>query len=386
MMAVIPDNAQHIGRRSEQQDSFGFSDLEQTVFVQHGGALGMVADGMGGLEGGRKMSQLASRLMIEAYSEKDPAESIPEALRRALHTANRAVLEGARQLGREGDAGTTLAAAVVHENSLYWISVGDSRIYLYRNATLTQLTVDHGYARHLARKVAAGEISEATAATHPERHAITSFLGLDILEEIDQSRKPFPLQPEDRVLICSDGLYGALSESEIIRTLGERATGAARALIDAALSKGYRNQDNVTAALLDCPPVGTSFGATDVQGPRPGRRSPRIAERLAGWPVRVAAALLLALALGGVVALTVDPPLLSHLGILGAQASETARGVVVKAKLLLQKASTSEPDSLREAPARNKDTIADAVQDTTREPAAGPSAPPETPAFSNDAP
>jgi protein phosphatase len=318
--------------------------------------------------------------MIGTYSKKEPTESIPRALRRALHAANRSVLERAQQLRLDGEAGTTLAAAVVHENSLYWISVGDSRIYLYRGGALTQLTVDHDYARHLARKVVEGEMSEMSAERHPERHAITSFLGLDTLEEIDQSLKAFPLHPGDRILICTDGLYGVLADSEIARILGEHATGAAQALVDAVLSEGYGNQDNVTVALLDyASPAASSSSANSIRELQAGRKFPSMPRWFTRWPVRVAAALLLALAVGATAMLARDQTSLARLGNVGRQVSQYAEGVIATAKQRLQRGNTPDQPNTAgkgatpEVPAPEKgDTVSGTAQDTTPLPGAMP--------------
>jgi PPM family protein phosphatase len=302
-MKIAPDNAQHIGARKEQQDAFGFSDLEQSALTRKIGALSVVADGMGGMEQGQEMSRLACRTMIETYTQQPDGESIPDALSHALDAANRRVLERARQLGLLGETGTTLSAAVIHDDGLHWTSVGDSRIYLYRDGMLTQLTLDHGYARHLDQKVAAGEISPQAAAEDPKRHAITSFLGLDALEEIDRTVRPFPLQPGDRILLCTDGLHGVLTDEEIGEILESHPSGAAQALIDAALAKRRKNQDNVTATLFDYLPNGapaqptsriTSVPATLF---RRNRRGVRVKHLLGG-------ALLLMVLLGAGIAVT----------------------------------------------------------------------------------
>jgi serine/threonine protein phosphatase PrpC len=254
-MRAIPDNAQDMGARTEQQDAFGFSHLGQSSRIEHGGQLAVVADGMGGLAEGRAISQLACRVMIDTYATKGPTESIPDALRRAADAAQAAVMERARQLNVDGQAGTTVAAAAVHDGSLYWISVGDTRVYLCRDGELTQLTVDHAYVRQLEQKVLAGELSEAAADAHPERRALTSFLGVEKLTDVDRNVRPFPLRAGDRVLICTDGLHGTLSEREMADILDQEGTGVAQTLVDAAIAKQRPAQDNATAALLDCPPL-----------------------------------------------------------------------------------------------------------------------------------
>src|SRR5580658_6798016 len=105
-------NSQHIGARQQQQDSFGFSDPSDKAFVRHGGFLGIVADGMGGLTNGQEASLAAVRSFLAAYQAKTSTESVVDALSRSLLEANRAVLEIAKN-GSSSEAGTTLVAAVV---------------------------------------------------------------------------------------------------------------------------------------------------------------------------------------------------------------------------------------------------------------------------------
>ncbi|MFL6414852.1 MAG: PP2C family protein-serine/threonine phosphatase, partial [Bryobacteraceae bacterium] len=168
-MKFLPGNAQHIGARSEQQDSFGFSDPSNAAFVAHAGVAAVVADGMGGLANGKAASQTASKTFLQAYESKVSSETIPDALLRSLQVANNAVLALARQI--EG-VGTTLAAAVTSEQGLFWISVGDSRVYLLREDAIQCVTTDHIYARDLDKQVARGQTTRLVAESHPERASL----------------------------------------------------------------------------------------------------------------------------------------------------------------------------------------------------------------------
>lgn len=253
-MQIIPGNAQHIGSRKEQQDDFGFSDLDNVTFVNHGGVLAVIADGMGGLARGREASLIAKQAMLQEYDRKSEKKTIPQALIRALSVANAAVVEMARLSGLEGHTGSTLTAAVIKDDELYWVSVGDSRIYLYRRGEMTQLTTDHDYARQLAQEAALGNISPEEAATHPQRQALTSYLGLQFLSEIDRNEEPVILEAGDRILLCSDGLYKTIPEAEMVKVLDRDPQHGAEGLIEATLARGKTNQDNVTVAILACEP------------------------------------------------------------------------------------------------------------------------------------
>ncbi|HEX2954295.1 MAG TPA: protein phosphatase 2C domain-containing protein [Bacillota bacterium] len=247
---IIPGNAQHIGSREEQQDAFGFSDLQNTEAIEANGALAVLADGMGGLEKGSEASNLAVRTALAEYSVKPADEPISNALQRVMHIANQAVYEMARQRERVGSIGTTMLMAVIFQGQLYYASAGDSRIYLYRNGRLWQLTTDHVYAYELARMVNNSQISQEEAEGHPDRNALTSYLGLASLTAIDQNLNPLSLQPGDKVMLCSDGLYNVLSAEKMEKALQMDAPLAAETLIQKALTEGYHQQDNMTVAIL----------------------------------------------------------------------------------------------------------------------------------------
>lgn len=249
---IVPGNAQHIGARQEQQDAFGFSDFDDAALVRRFGTYAVLADGMGGLAMGRETSNLAVRAMLAELAAVPNGEPIPEALQRSVHRTNAAVYQLAIENGMEWNIGTTLLTAVIREGGLYWVSVGDSRIYLYRAGSLSQLTTDHVYARKLIEKVKQGAMSRAEAEQHPERHTLTSYLGIAEVQEIDQNMRAYPLRPGDCIMLCSDGLYGSVGEGEMIQCLehGEDPQRAAELLVQAALSKGRTNQDNVTVAIL----------------------------------------------------------------------------------------------------------------------------------------
>jgi len=249
-MIMVPGNAQAVGDRQEQQDAFGFTDKDDNAFVAHGGVLAVVADGMGGMAMGRQASQCAVATVLKAYAEKSPEETIPDALTRVLQVANTEVVNLAEEAHLEGNVGTTVVAAVIHQGQLYWGSVGDSRLYLVHQGTLKQLTTDHSYARELAQAVSDGTLSQEEAEHHPERHNLTSFLGLHPLETLDVHTTPLPLQVADRVLLCSDGLYGTLGEAEMSATLAGDPHQAAENLIHRALSKHKVRQDNLTAVIM----------------------------------------------------------------------------------------------------------------------------------------
>lgn len=239
-MKLIPSNGINIGQRAEQQDDFGFSDPLAESFVAHAGVLAVVVDGMGGVTHGAESARAAKAAFLQAYEAKSPVETVPQALERALHEANAAVLAIGRRYGDRKSVGATLTAAVVWRDQLTWISVGDSALFLLRNGVLQRLSTPH-------------EISDPQ-----QGEFVSSFLGLEPLTQIDRPASEVRLQTGDRVLVCTDGLFKSLPEPQITRTLGSSPPGQAGAdLVDATIALGTQGQDNVTALVLSCEPDGT---------------------------------------------------------------------------------------------------------------------------------
>jgi protein phosphatase len=242
--------AQNIGTREEQQDFFGFSQFENDDFVLHGGSLGIVCDGMGGLQNGKEAARCAVGAFLEAYAAKDPAESIPDALYRAVHFANDRVLAMARRLGQEENCGSTLVAAALHNKSLYWISVGDSHIYLCRGRVLELLNEEHTCANKLQIAVRQCLISEEDAAAHPDREALTSYIGIPRLTEISSGSQEGNIFSGNGVFLCSDGLSKVLTSEEMTDVFDPSPNQWAERLVENALNKKKIHQDNITVILM----------------------------------------------------------------------------------------------------------------------------------------
>jgi len=204
------------------------------------GPLFMVADGVGGAAAG----EIASTMCAEAFAEIDLIRrNGPQALRDAIGTANRRIFD--RASGDPGLAGmgTTVTAALVDlSGRIDLANVGDSRAYLLRDDSLQRISEDHSV---VAELVAAGQITEAEAAVHPQRNVITRVLGSEPTVQVDLfSIEP---QPDDLLLLCSDGLTDMVSEDEVASVMadGGSCEQLVRRLIRSALAGG--GEDNVTA-------------------------------------------------------------------------------------------------------------------------------------------
>ena len=157
-------------------------------------------------------------------------------------------------LGPEGlrKSGSTLVLALLREGKLHFLTVGDSRVCLWRRGTLYQLNREHIYRNELALRAVNGELSLAAALGDEKGGALTSFVGMGALKGVDLPAAPLPLAPGDRVVLMSDGVYNALSREELNEALNAPPEKAARALESAIAGKGFSDQDNYTAVILAC--------------------------------------------------------------------------------------------------------------------------------------
>lgn len=246
-LRVRVDNAQSIGQRGEQQDAFAITSLEDKDILQKHGVMAVVADGMGGLDLGTRAANTAAVQFMRSYLTGDGAGEEP--LRRALDAANEAVC---RLMDNQnvGKVGTTLAAAVLHENGMWFVSVGDSHIYLHRNDKLYQLNRDHNYYSELLKQVEAGQISLEEARRHPERAHLTSYLGQNPLAMVDANVQPVPLRAGDKIVLCTDGLFKTLPAQRVQGILSQNRQDAAQALLAAVEQAQKPHQDNATVVVL----------------------------------------------------------------------------------------------------------------------------------------
>lgn len=251
-MRIRPGNAQHIGSRDEQQDSFAFSHIEDEVLVSRAGVMAVVADGMGGLVMGKEASDCTVKKFLSLHETAQMGTPSSEILQKAVESANNYVLDMAQNAGVAGDVGSTLAAVIIKDSKLYWISVGDSRIYIYRKGELVQLTTDQNYATELLQSVANGRMSMEEAQSHPDRAALTNFIGNQEIKPADYNRHAFPIYDGDWIILCSDGLFGTLTDDEVRKELYGSPHDSCERLIKKVVSRNKPYQDNITVVILAC--------------------------------------------------------------------------------------------------------------------------------------
>ena len=233
-------------QRENNEDSFGYWEPNDDASFATLGRLAIVADGMGGHEGGQIASHLAVETFTKAYAganDSDPQQR----LLTALKNAHRRIQQHAKQDSHLSSMGTTCTALALVDRRLYFVHVGDSRLYLLREGKLQQLSRDHTLLDRLLEK---GLVRPDQAHDHPQKHVLTSALGIPGDElEIDVPGEPLPLLRGDILMICTDGLWGQIESGEIEQALASQSPGdACRSLVQLAKDRG--GPDNITLQTL----------------------------------------------------------------------------------------------------------------------------------------
>jgi serine/threonine protein phosphatase PrpC len=243
----------------------------------------IVADGMGGHRGGDVASRIAVETM-ERLEDEDRA-SLAEHVR----GANRAVWQRAGEDQRLSGMGTTLTAVRIDGDHLTLAHVGDSRAYLLRDGTLSKLTTDHTL---VERMLKAGEITPAEAEVHPHKNVMTRALGTE--EDVEVDEEGVSLEDGDRLLLCSDGLTGMVTEDQIqaILEASPEPQNAAERLVRAANRAG--GVDNISVVVLSAHTEDGDGGPA-----RRGRAGPRRLDRrtVGRWALRIGIPILVLLVL-----------------------------------------------------------------------------------------
>ena len=246
---LSPDNValrSIVGSRANQEDSADFCRINQ-------GICAVLCDGMGGIRGGETASSECVRIMLETSDTVQHCDEgiLPAVLQRQAIKADQYIASLQDMEERRLQCGTTLLYAVIRKDSMYFVSAGDSHIYMIRNDTIQLLTEEHNYLADLMLKVENGEMEYEDAVSHPKREALTSYIGIGNLPKLHVLSVPIPLQEGDYIMLCSDGLYRALSDNDILQIIAVNPTAetAADALIQAVKERNLPKQDNTTLIL-----------------------------------------------------------------------------------------------------------------------------------------
>lgn len=239
------DSAQisFIGHRQDNQD-------RAEVLFGDDSLLAIVADGMGGHARGDLAAETAVASLINSFRalRQDPLPS-DEFFKRAIGLAHEDVLALGAGMRPEIRPGTIVVSALITGNELRWAHIGDSRAYLVRSGRVVARTQDQSVVGSL---LAAGEITQAQALIHPERHMVQYCLGVDEETPPIPISDPLQLEEGDIILLCTDGLWSQLGEAYIMEKLSEAEDlqTALQALGEDAVRGGYPQSDNVTAVAL----------------------------------------------------------------------------------------------------------------------------------------
>lgn len=198
------------GPRPYNQDRLAYSYSKDALLM-------VIADGMGGHRHGEIAAQLAVKLLTDAFQKAaQPELSNPSRfLNEKILDIHEAIDDFRKTNGLPESPRTTITAAVVQREHLYTAHVGDSRLYHFRNRELLYRTEDHSVVQMLLRK---GQISKHDIPNHPDRHKIYNCLGGTSAPQVDLSQKR-QLKDGDTILLCTDGLWTAMSDSEIMQAL-----------------------------------------------------------------------------------------------------------------------------------------------------------------------
>lgn len=241
---VICGYSSIIGERKNQQDAcFAENDPKNAC------AIGIVCDGMGGLEGGAIASNAAIDYVVKAMRDIGEDE-INENLEMIAEDADEIIAELTDDEGNRIRAGTTLAAALIKGRRLHWVSVGDSKIYILKNGALQCVTDQHNYKFMADRRK---NQRNFTFDPNVRQDALVSYIGAGRLPYIDISPDNVVLDDRDMILICSDGLYNSLPEAQIRAIMmkeNQTVSSIAHKLTDEVSAKKLKGQDNATAVVM----------------------------------------------------------------------------------------------------------------------------------------
>jgi serine/threonine protein phosphatase PrpC len=230
--------------RENNEDFVGFWQPEALEVKRIRGAVAVLADGVGGMQMGEVASRLAVETAIKIFREAPGEPSPQQILTQMFNEANRAVYDRGMENQGKYRMATTLAAVVLRNNEIVVGNVGDSRVYLVRKATIKQLSTDHTYTG-MQQKF--GLISEQEAKTSENRSILTRSVGNEMAIRVDvESATAFR---GDKVVLCSDGLYAYVVDSEIAEIVSRQSPAqACRQLVALAEQRG--TTDNLSVQVL----------------------------------------------------------------------------------------------------------------------------------------
>jgi formylglycine-generating enzyme required for sulfatase activity/serine/threonine protein phosphatase PrpC len=237
------------GARDYQEDAFMVNQLGE---AENGDICSLIimADGMGGHAAGNVASNMVVATFNKSFQSKFPTSAIAEALTDALNLSNDQIRSSVKETPALQGMGCTMVSAYLQDDKLYWVSVGDSHLYLVRDRELIKQNADHSYGAYIDQMKEQGE--EVEEQTGMSRNMLMSAMTGEEISTIDVSEEPIKLKPGDRVIIASDGL-DTLGAGAIIQYSSWSATAkeCVYALLKAVEDANKINQDNTTLIVID---------------------------------------------------------------------------------------------------------------------------------------
>ncbi|MFV1997854.1 MAG: PP2C family serine/threonine-protein phosphatase [Acidiferrobacterales bacterium] len=230
------------GSRPVNQDRFGFAERSNSVLL-------VLADGLGGHAGGELAAELLVQAVIHAYqSIKQPMVSQPSAfLALAILHAHRAINAMGKAQTPPLQPRTTCVVCLVQDGYAYWAHVGDSRLYLYRNNEVVRRTKDHTIIEKLRQE---GVLSEQDMVEHPEKNRLLKCVGGPREPSVALGEETV-LMPGDKLLLCTDGLWEAMSAEDMQQYINrDDLEDAVIDMLITAENKMGSSSDNISAACL----------------------------------------------------------------------------------------------------------------------------------------
>lgn len=232
-------------RRENNEDALSYWEPEADTDFERIGRLAVIADGMGGYEGGQEASRLAVETVLHVYGQ-EPASDPGAALVKGFLTAHERIREYAEAHPELQGMGTTCTALALKGHNLFVVHIGDSRLYLLRKGTIQRLTHDHSY---VGRLVESGILRSEEAESHPQRHILTAALGAGLELSPEALAEPLLVEAGDSLVLCTDGLWGQVSERELLSVVSShRPAAACKELVQLARDRG--GPDNITLQIL----------------------------------------------------------------------------------------------------------------------------------------
>lgn len=246
-------------KRMVNQDSFFAGEISRGVF------LGLVCDGMGGVNGGNVASAIATDVFVSFVTEKikklfsekpiNPARydyEVPQIIVSAVNFANKSVFDLGASDPKLYGMGTTLVAALIINDVAYICNIGDSRLYRIGEKSITQITRDHSFVRYL---IDSGRMTEEEAASSNSKNIITRAIGTDESVDTDIFKIILAGDGKEHLLLCSDGLTNFISDNDILEiVLGtdSQSEQDIKQKVELMIDKANENGggDNITVILV----------------------------------------------------------------------------------------------------------------------------------------